>query len=391
MHIEKIHDLNQLSSYSDSWNKLAFNAPQKLPTLSYAWVASFYEHMLLPGESWLCLMAMKGEELVGVLPVVISPHRVFGLKRPHLRTPHNSHTFSVDFLVAGGMEHEVLPELLESLLQLQPNAFGFFLDRLTGDSPTLSILRSGWKNATILKEFNGFGSYLKIMGSFEEYRKRLDHKFTKNLTRRRKKLSCSAEIQTEILSGPDAGKNQLARFMKVESSGWKGRAGTAIELSPPLVSFYSTLTSRLSRLGWLEWHFLSVGDKTVAGSLAVKMGRTLVGLKIGYDEEFSTYSPGHLLIEQLIERAYREQDIDEINAVTDMAWNAVWGMDKRPHFNLCIYPNHPLSFIFGAMRHRGKLGLKRLPAVPSIVRNLRSLRKKQSAKILSKTSGAHPV
>ncbi|PKN64377.1 MAG: hypothetical protein CVU57_15010 [Deltaproteobacteria bacterium HGW-Deltaproteobacteria-15] len=380
MHIEKIDDFNHLSSYSDSWNKLAFDAPQKLPTLSYAWVASFYEHMLLPGESWLCLMAMEGEELVGVLPVVISPHRVFGLKRPNIMAPHNSHTFSVDFLAAGGIEHQVLPALLDSLLQLQPNAFGFFLDRLTENSPTLSVLKSELKHATIVKEFNGFGSYLKIAGSFEDYRNRLDRKFTKNLTRRRKKLSCSTEICTENLSGPDANKNHLARFMKLESSGWKGRSGTAIELSPPLVSFYSTLISRLSRLGWLEWHFLSTGDRTVAGSLAVKMDRTLVGLKIGYDEEFSTYSPGHLLIEQLIERAFREQDIDEINAVTDMAWNAVWGMDKRPHFNLCIYPNHPLSFIFGAMRHRGKLGLKRLPAVPSIVRNLRSLQDKQLLK-----------
>ncbi|RJR35886.1 MAG: GNAT family N-acetyltransferase [Desulfobacteraceae bacterium] len=386
-----IDDLQDLSFYADEWNRLAIGAPQRIPTLSHAWAASFFESMLLPGESWVTLMALEGKMLIGVLPVVISPNRILGLSRPRIRTPYNDHSFSVDFLAAGGREQEVLPLLMASLIEWEPKLYMLSLNRLPENSPTLPVSKSGMAKTTVVHEFNGFGSYLKIKDSFESYRMGLSRDITDTLKRRGKRLARLGQVHTAVIrGGPGTGESEIARFMKLEKSGWKGRSGSAIELSPVLVSFYSALVSRLGRLGWLEWYFLTVGDRTIAGQLSIRMGRTLLLLKTGYDEQFAEFSPGNLLFEKIIERAFREEDTDEINCLSEIAWNDKWAMQKRPHYNIWIYPRRPLPWLFGAIRQKTRIGLKGLPAIPGAYRRIRELVKGGGANVDKKRNMKHP-
>ncbi len=333
----------------------------------------FIENLLLPDESWRCILAFENDILVGILPVVIARNTILGFSRSRIRTPHNKHSFSVDFLAARGREQVILPYLLSSLMTAQPDAYEFCLNRLPDNSPTLSILKNGCANTITVSEFDGYGSYLKIEGSLEDYRKSLSKNFLRNLVKARNKLARLAEVKTIILTGPEASEADIGRFLNVEGSGWKGKAGTAIQLSPTLVSYYTALTTRLGRLGRLEWHFLTAGERTIAGQLGIRMGRTLLILKIGYDEEFAFCAPGNMLFDKIVERAFHEGDTDEINCITDMPWHDNWGMSKRPHYNLWIYPRQPLPWILGAMRLRVKIGLRRLPGVQSMYRRLRIL------------------
>ena len=100
--IETIRRMDELNRFADQWDCLAFDAPQCKAALSYSWVVSFLEHCLNPGEQWVCLVALARERLVGVLPLVVTPHRVFGLRHPRLSTPHDFQTASVDFECAVG-------------------------------------------------------------------------------------------------------------------------------------------------------------------------------------------------------------------------------------------------------------------------------------------------
>ena len=161
--------------------------------------------------------------------------------------------------------------------------------------------------------------------------------------------------------------------MKVEASGWKKKEGTAIEQSPTLVSFYTALTKRLSALGWLEWHFLETDGRVIAGQMGVKMGRTLTLFKIGYDEEYSYCSPGNILFERVVERAYGQGDTDEINCITDMAWHDNWGMDKRPHYDLWIYPKHPIPFFFGALPRKARMRLSKITGLKAAYHQAKKL------------------
>ena len=71
-----------------------------IPSLMPGWVDAFLRHRLRRDEQWLCCFAYFANTLVGVLPVVIMPHPVFGLAKPLVRTPSDDFTPSGDVLLA---------------------------------------------------------------------------------------------------------------------------------------------------------------------------------------------------------------------------------------------------------------------------------------------------
>ena len=87
-----VHDFDALAPHFAAWDRLAWKAPQRLPTLLPAWVDAFLRHKLKPNERWLCSFAYIGDHLVGVLPVIATPHRLLGSSWPTLRTPSDAHT-----------------------------------------------------------------------------------------------------------------------------------------------------------------------------------------------------------------------------------------------------------------------------------------------------------
>jgi CelD/BcsL family acetyltransferase involved in cellulose biosynthesis len=373
LRIEVIDSLSALEPYRSTWDCLALEAPQKFPTLSHAWVVSYLENFLAPEETWRCILAFDDDHLVGLLPVIITPYRIAGLSRPRLSTPHDEHTSSIDFLAAVGRENEVIPLLLSTLLNDHKSSFEFSLTRLPDNSPTLTALAGNTKGTSLVQDFNGYVSYIKIEGTFDDFKKRLSHNFSRNLTKAHNKLAKLANVKTVFLTGAEATEKDLPRLMKVEASGWKKKEGTAIELSPALVSFYAALAKRFSDLGWLEWHFLECDGRVIAGQMGIKMGRVLTLTKIGYDEEFSYCSPGNILFESVVERAFSSGDTDEINCITDMTWHDNWAVDKRPHYDLWIYPNRPIPLIFGALPRVLRLNLPRVPGIKGIYRQTKKL------------------
>ena len=375
LRLEVIDSFETLNNYADDWNRLAFEAPHRLPTISYAWVSSYIEYLLLPGETWCCILAFDNDQLIGLLPVIISPHHLLGLNRPRIRAPQNKHTYSVDFVCTGGREKEVIPAILGVLRQIQPRFYDFSLIRLPESSPTISTLPYGARNCIAIREYDGAGSYLRIDGSFDDFRKKLSRNFSRNLSKAHNKLARLPDVRAVFLSGPDATEKELDLFMHAEASGWKATAGTAIRNSQTLVTFYRALTRRMSQLGWLEWHFLQSQDRVLAAQLAIKMKSTLIVLKIGYDEEYSYCSPGNALFESTVERAYKSGDTEEINCITDMPWHDNWGMLKRPHYNLWIYPRRPMPIMIGALGRKAKIQIRSMPGFPLLYRQIKGLMK----------------
>ncbi|MEE9553430.1 MAG: GNAT family N-acetyltransferase, partial [candidate division Zixibacteria bacterium] len=139
--------------------------------------------------------------------------------------------------------------------------------------------------------------------------------------------------------------------------------------------FYTALARRLSKLGWLEWHILYTDDRPIAIHLSIKMGRVLVINKIGFDEEFAWCSPGNILFERAVQRAFDSKDTDEINCLTDMAWHDNWKMIKKDYYDFWIYPRCPIPLIYGVLPKKIRRWGRRLPAVKSLYKRIRSMAK----------------
>lgn len=367
LRVELVRSLEDLVPHAEAWDLMALAAPQKTPMSSHAWVSAFLEHQLQPGQGWFCLLAFKDQVLVGVLPVVVTPDRRFWGNRPILHTPENDHTHWVDFLFAPGYETLAVGPLVSALRDVEPSYTGLRLAAVSFLSPTLELMKNAVRGTFVISHLCGEGSYLRTEGSFENYHQGLSSNFRNNLRKARNKLAKLPEVRATFLTGARAKAGELGRFLMVEDAGWKGRRGTAILRSPALVPFYSALTDRLEQRGWLEWHFLETEGKTIAGQLGVRVGRVLNLLKIAYDESYAQCAPGNLLFEKTLQRAFASEDIDEINCLTDMPWHRNWRMDRRPYYDIWIYPRRPLPFLFSFLPKRARSLLREVPGIRPLV------------------------
>ncbi len=340
-----INDLHDLEKHATAWNDLALQTPESLPDSSHAWISSYFEHQLEKGESWFCMLAYDGTRLVGVLPLTIKFISILKLNRIVLQTPYNKHTSSVDFLAEQGRELEIFTYFIQILKWIKPDVIRISFRRLREKSVLLKLAKSKTKGAVFEYAIDSYGSYVKVNGCFEDYIGTLSPKFIKNLKRLERKLEDLGDIETKFLEDEHSLEESFSCFLKLEDACWKGTLGTSIIKNSNQVAFYNKLIIQLSSAGWLEWHFLFANQKAIAGHFAVRFGRALIIYKIGFDESFSSYSPGTKLFEKMLQRAFDSGEIDEVDCLSDAPWNKNWRMEKRAYYNLHIIPGRPVSLI----------------------------------------------
>jgi len=361
LRISIIDRLDELKKYADAWNALAYKAPPQLPTSSYAWVSSYFEHFLLPGEAWRCIFAHDDDRLVGVLPLIVARRTKAGLA--WLRTPMSGHMIAVSPLLFPGQESNVSKALLNAAWSSDPNVIRIEMSDLPANSPFFEYV----DDCLRLEISRRAGRYLRVDEDQDRYQSSLSRNFRSNQRKAANKLRKLEGVETAFITGQDASSAQLSEFIPVEASGWKGRSGTAIQKSRDLIAFYTTLTTRLADAGWLEWHFLRAEGQAIAANLAVRFNRSIFVWKLGYDEDYRRYSPGGMLFQALLDRAFADPDVDEINLLTNEPWYDNWRMKEREFYRIRFYKKQrPLSILLGFIPN----GLLSIPLRSKTVRSV---------------------
>lgn len=167
-------------------------------------------------------------------------------------------------------------------------------------------------------------------------------KLRRNLKRLRVKLQEQGQIRTQWLTGSDELQAALQHFLTLEVSGWKGERGiaTAIATSASLQGFYEQLLNPqyaglqpLIALLWLD-------EQCIAAQYALQTDSCLSLLKIAYDERFSHFSPGSLLLQDTAEHAMQQQ-LTTLSLVTAPPWAERWHPQSEPVWHLTHYADNP--------------------------------------------------
>jgi CelD/BcsL family acetyltransferase involved in cellulose biosynthesis len=114
----------------------------------------------------------------------------------------------------------------------------------------------------------------------------------------------------------------LEVFFALEASGWKGRAGTAVQQHPDIRRFVETAISALATSGQVEATSLCCGSQPIACALTLKSQSGAWGWKIAYDERFAGSSPGVQLYLQLTSHLLADRDVAFVDS--------------------CAVPDHPM-------------------------------------------------
>ncbi len=127
----------------------------------------------------------------------------------------------------------------------------------------------------------------------------------KELRRVRRRLSEAVGGDLMLVDLVAAGrlKEGMEAFLRLESAGWKGACGGAIDKNPHERAYFLEACGALATHGGVEILALQGRDELpVAMAVNFRDGDTLFNFKITYDERHASYSPGLLLFMEQLSR-----------------------------------------------------------------------------------------
>ena len=170
-----------------------------------------------------------------------------------------------------------------------------------------------------------------LAGGFDQYWSGRSRKLVQNLGRYERRLDADGIAVTMTCITDAAGMDAaVARYAQLETSGWKGKLGTAIEVDSRQGGFYREVATRFGQSGEALVYELWLGDRLAASRLAIVAGQTMAMLKTTYDESLDKYAPGRLLLRRVIESAFARWPGGVIEFYTDAnADQLAWATGQR--------------------------------------------------------------
>ena len=145
----------------------------------------------------------------------------------------------------------------------------------------------------------------------------LGAKKIKELRRQRNRLADNGEISLHSATVPAEVSAALERFLTLESSGWKGKRGTALVQNSGDAAFIRIAAKGLSMREQFEVLALNIGEQTAASCLVIRSERRAYFFKLAHDETQSKNSPGVQLTLDLTKHLCADGRIEEVDSTAE--------------------------------------------------------------------------
>ncbi len=194
--------------------------------------------------------------------------------------------------------------------------------------------------------------WIDVNRSYDDIHSRLTNKFRANLRRTRRNIETLGKVEhTLSMTGEPNFRRDFDEFLDVESSGWKGVAGTGTGLAARSGQREMRFFESLGNSGAaheMEVHGLRLNGRMIAGALHLRLAGTIAAFKMGYTEEFARYGPGHLMIESMLQAYCADPEILYVDFISDADWMEPWSTSFEQHHAFYL----PIRGLYGTMAKR---------------------------------------
>jgi CelD/BcsL family acetyltransferase involved in cellulose biosynthesis len=133
---------------------------------------------------------------------------------------------------------------------------------------------------------------LRRRESFDAYLKELSRARRKGYRRKLRQLESEGGFRLVLHRNFDQAPDLTKRYLDLELKSWKGDKNVALAQNPDNRHFFEKVTKRFAARDELFFVELAHERRSVAISVNFTCGRTVFGLRIAFDPEYHTYSPG---------------------------------------------------------------------------------------------------
>jgi CelD/BcsL family acetyltransferase involved in cellulose biosynthesis len=122
----------------------------------------------------------------------------------------------------------------------------------------------------------------------------------KDCMRLLRQLSKIGPVTWHYLTGEDVTGDTVDRFLELEHKGWKGAEGSSLASSSSHTAFFREMVEGFQSQHRVFFTELRLNGRAIASTCNLISGKVGFGFKIGWDPEYTRYSPGILNAFQLI-------------------------------------------------------------------------------------------
>lgn len=260
--------------------------------------------------------------LIGLVPY--RPVRgLYGLPVPVWRVWQHIHSFISTPLVRKGHEHAAIRRflaladrsgaaLVEFPMFEAEGAFGKALEEVAGQQRRICRETDRHERAFLQSDLDE-DAYLAT---------HIRKKKRKEFTRLWNRLSETGELKFETHDGAGDVAGWVRKFLLLEARGWKGARGTAMNERPNERAYFESICRDAHAADKLHCSELALDGKPLAMLASFRAGNGVYTFKIAFDERYSKYSPGSLLMLKAIGAFLRDERTDWVDS--------------------CAIPNHPM-------------------------------------------------
>lgn len=373
---------DEFAAIRESWTKLYDAQPHRTPFLHWNWFEAFWSEMELGGRHPAILSAWEGSELIGVAPAQPGSRRFGGIRCVVGGGLENEHSPQFNWILAPEPEKaqasaRVLVGALGDLAG-QPHALAWN-NAPAGDPTTLTVLRAltdaGYR---VYLKPDRYQRVIHFPNGADHLVSTLSANMRQRLRRGWKNLERRGQIGFENVAGSPELDVHLNAAWTLERESWKGRAGSAVALNPALRRFYDRLAAKLAPEKMILLFMLRCDDTLVAFAYCALDRGTVFGIKLSYNENFASASPGYLLICKIMEWAHA-RGISTLNlGGHESMFKAHWGGEPIEIASLYAFQRSFTGTYMYAAHIGWKEALKQLPGMTSI-KTLRDARRQRQA------------
>lgn len=364
-------DTDELDSCKSSWEFLAQHALQSNP--------AFESNYLIPALKYLASEAVqvivvedrnapKGQAIVAIVP--IETKRLYRLPFKAAEVWRHEQCFNATPLLAKDCATEAWSRVCDLLVSSGYSLLS--LDTVSADPEMDAVFQNLEQRPGVTRfqrdRFDRAGFSPNVTADdyiLQHVSKGTRKKIRANLG----KLERTGDV-TWDRSSDNSDFAQLAEdFLKIESSGWKGDAGTALACSESTQSFYRNLIERSAAQGKARFLSLKFDGQPIAMISDIQSGVSVYCYKTAYNDTFARYSPGLQTEFKNIEYLHREgiQHGDSCTAPGQQTICRVWG--QRLVFQ---------NVVFSLKPGLSQAAVHALPKIQGVLKTLRSMKSSKS-------------
>lgn len=364
--VECVSTEKDLFALRELWTALLTKNPDAPVFLAWEWISTWWRHYGQGQELWLLIVRDAAGKIAGIVPLMLaSRHRgVLSLRRVRfvgsglvcpchvdvIARPEEKEAVRAAFLsylCAHKAEWDVLD--LESMVQ------GCALERHLAEAD----VRCHETKALVCP-------FISLPGSWDVYYTGLKKKLRRNLRYFRARLERDYADQVTFHRVTKAEELPLAvdSLVAMHQKRWHARDQVTCFDNTRYVRFHHELAALALECGWLRFYQLQVAGQAIAALYCFRYQDTLYAYQIGFDPDWSVYSPGRLLIAHVIGEAIGEgmRELDWLRGGHEYKFD--WANDARTDlcFLFCAnWRGNLWSFGASAMRVAGAIGTRTLP------------------------------